>query len=340
MKRKIDKISKNPVIENEPEPTKDSQEFEDELLGLLLEVPQKRTPIPISEYSNPEPPDSKELVWEEDNKENDTLTKTAPVLQNPPVTKNLIHSVSAFDDYSNVDSLSPSLYPPSEFNSNNLKQCGVDRDYIIHSLATLHLLLHEKLLNKEKRDLRFIVDTQGKAWFARESHNKYPSPAHYEMTGAPQNEAKCRTAGNLWFSDDYKTLLKINNKSGDFKPDFDSIKWFLAILVLNEEQLPFRLPEVLIVEELINSRYIDVYEWNVSDIRTWVKNVITEEAIRTELRTQPQSSKRVSYKSDIQNNLVPISNFGFFEQNKSMQSGDQISSRQTADISLELDLLN
>lgn len=200
------------------------------------------------------------------------------------------------------------------FPSNNLKKIMVNEDYKIHSIATVYSLLEEKAMNGEKTDLRFLVDTTGKAWFARETHSDFPAPAHYQMTGLPQNMAYCRTAGNLFFSGDYKTLNKLNNKSGDFRPSFDSLKWFIAILILNENSLPFALPETLLMDEFSSSGRLEhTWKLNIPKFRQWVQDAFTSKGIIEELQIQTQETKTVSYtKEQDSTSQFITSSYSFF----------------------------
>lgn len=212
-----------------------------------------------------------------------------------PEITNLSLSYSTGTSYQSIP-FSSELNPLKRFSSNNLKKIMRDEDYKIHSLATVYSLLEEKALNSEKTDLRFLVDSTGQAWFARETHNDFPAPAHYQMTGSPQSQAYCRTSGNLFFSSDYKFLNRVNNKSGDFRPSFDSLKWFLAILILNEDSLPFAFPELLLVDEFSSSGRLEcTLKLNVSELRQWILDTFTDKNILEELKIQIQETKSVSY---------------------------------------------
>ena len=194
------------------------------------------------------------------------------------------------DCFSSILSIRP-------FGCTNLR-LPINARFDIYSLSTLKTLLTEKKKNKEIPDLRFLIDLNKKVWFARESHKHIPAPAHYQMTGESQRKAYCITAGNLVLTDDYKTLFKINHKSGDFRPFFDSLKWFIALLILNEKKLPFLLPSILHIEELNGSGMpIRTLMWNIADLRKWVKNVFTDDLIVSELLEQEQEIQKVIYKS-------------------------------------------
>ncbi|PWY55871.1 hypothetical protein DGG96_10185 [Legionella qingyii] len=190
--------------------------------------------------------------------------------------------------------------PPDQndkFHSNNLKKITRTSEYLIHSLATLGQLLTEMKQGEETPVLRYLVCLNKLAWFARESHSNAPdAPAHFKMTGSPQNQAFCKTAGNLFFSEDYSTLIKINHKSGDFRPSFDSIKWILAILVINETCLPFNLPEVLIIDELDhNGKTIGTHQCSIASIKNWLTTFAENIALTSSLKEQNAETKRVRY---------------------------------------------
>lgn len=193
--------------------------------------------------------------------------------------------------------------PPSEndrFLSNNLKKTTRNGVFSIHSLATLGELLAEKKKGNEIPDLRYLVDINGKAWFARETHTSAPpAPAHYKMTGSPRNAAYCKTAGNLFFSYDYSTLLKLNNKSGDFRPSFNSLKWILAILVANEDKLPFQLPEVLTIEEQgHNGKVIETHLCSRADIKAWLKTFSENTKLTVSWEKQNAKTQVVHYERE------------------------------------------
>ncbi|KTD01346.1 hypothetical protein OQJ19_01535 [Fluoribacter gormanii] len=190
--------------------------------------------------------------------------------------------------------------PPDEsdkFRSNNLKKITRSSKYLIHSLATLGELLTEMKIGKETPVLRYLVDLNKAAWFARETRDHAPdAPAHFKMTGSPQNSAFCKTAGNLFFSEDYSTLISINHKSGDFRPSFDSIKWILAIIVINEACLPFNLPEVLIIDELDhNGKIIGTHQCLISSIKKWLTTFTENTALTLSLKEQNAETKTVRY---------------------------------------------
>ena len=77
----------------------------------------------------------------------------------------------------------------------------------------------------ERYAVRFVVDTDGSLWFAQEGKRTKTVPAHSEMRN------RCRAAGTLFFSEDYRSIIKITNTSGHFKPHIGSLIWALAALL-------------------------------------------------------------------------------------------------------------
>lgn len=169
----------------------------------------------------------------------------------------------------------------------------------IESLNTLEKLLAEKRMRKEPPIVRFIVDRFYIARFARETHPGIPAPKHFQMTGEPQDAAQCRAAGTMKFKNSTCTVLKsINHRSGDFYPSFYSLRLFLAILVLNEKQLPFKLPRVLIVKELNGNGVITCkHKWPITQIKVWVETFIGNELLIKRLTEQNVGSKSVHYRA-------------------------------------------
>ncbi|MDP3269973.1 MAG: hypothetical protein Q8M40_13125 [Legionella sp.] len=164
---------------------------------------------------------------------------------------------------------------PRRITNDNTRK-SVTRNFNIYSINDVKKLFNEKIKNIEagKKDdtyFRYLLSENGQARFAREHNKQFASPAHFQMTGRTQKDAACITAGNLFFNEDFTQLLAINNKSGDFRPSFDSLKWFVIMLVLNEDHLPFDLPPELIVQRHANGIILNPFKWELTDIRNWVE---------------------------------------------------------------------
>ncbi|AHE66082.1 hypothetical protein [Legionella oakridgensis] len=85
----------------------------------------------------------------------------------------------------------------------------------------------EKLDDAEgdkKFSVRYLVDEENVLWLAREGKPGRHIPAHRQMRD------NCLAAGNIFFSQDFTEITKINHQSGDFHPDAASLLWPLAIL--------------------------------------------------------------------------------------------------------------
>ncbi len=168
--------------------------------------------------------------------------------------------------------------------------CDAD-SFSIKSLSTL-----KQLLEKEEETIfRFLVDMEGKLWFAFETRPHKKAPKHFQMTGDPIEKACCLTAGNIKFTDKTGTLVKnISHRSGDFYPSFLSLRWVLAILIINEEFLPFKLPKFLVIKEIKNKK-IYKHIWRLKRIKKWVDSFRHNEALINQLRQADLSSKTVHY---------------------------------------------
>jgi hypothetical protein len=201
----------------------------------------------------------------------------------------------------------------------DLNMCFHLRERVLHeecthsieSLSTLEKLLTEKRLKKEDPVLRFLVDLSGIAWFARETRPDISAPKHFQMTGEAQSHAQCRTAGNIKFKNaSCKVLKNINHRSGDFHPSFYSLRLFLAILILNEELLPFKLPRILVIKEQNKEgNIIYKHRYRVSRIKNWVNTFRGNEKLVNQLKEQAVDTKIVHYKSTInesKNRINPI----------------------------------
>lgn len=179
--------------------------------------------------------------------------------------------------------------------SQNKRKITSNQSHTIYSLQDagtfLNILNAEASGEKEVR-VRFLVDTAGQLWLARERNEDSskerlnPSPAHFMLTGETGSSARCLTAGTFYFNLEQNQLIKIDNKSGDFKPDFNSLKWALLIL-MRTQNLSFHLPETLKIED---SCVYD-YEVPLGDIRNWADTV----AAKTKVVSQNHCTKNVHY---------------------------------------------
>lgn len=95
----------------------------------------------------------------------------------------------------------------------------------------------DKIGGKTYKILRFLIRTNGELVFAHEGYPGGPIPAHWQMTGESlASKAYCLTAGNVFFDKKNNLLARINNKSGDFRPPFDSLQLVFPRLI--QAQIP------------------------------------------------------------------------------------------------------
>ena len=165
-----------------------------------------------------------------------------------------------------------------------------------HSIKSLFTL--NELLEQEKDNIfRFLVDITGKLWFAYETRPSNKAPKHFQMTGDPLESACCFTAGNIKFKNKKGAVLKnINHRSGDFYPSALSLRWLMAILLVNEELLPFKLPRFIVIKELKNEKTYK-HIWHLKKIKKWVNSFRHNETLINQLCQQNISSKIVHYEA-------------------------------------------
>ncbi|MBX9704272.1 MAG: hypothetical protein K2X39_08990 [Silvanigrellaceae bacterium] len=179
------------------------------------------------------------------SKPTENITKISPVLSS--VNKQLKFK---------PETLCETIY----YNRAN-ERCGVhsnrESSFTVYSLPNLLALLN--LLKEADKGsckfstnkIRYLVTTDKQLFFALEGTPNAIVPAHYQMSSETIENAKCLAAGNIYLTQDngFK-IKKINHKSGDFTPCFDSIKWVLALLLANESLLQNFIPETIEIEEL------------------------------------------------------------------------------------------
>lgn len=116
---------------------------------------------------------------------------------------------------------------------------GLERDYHCYPISHLAVLIEKlKASSHTTKEIRYVLDADFNLWFALEGFPCKTIPAHYEMISNVRRDAKCISAGNIRFSTTCDSCVMINHKSGCFRPSFDSMKWVLAILFSQEQNLP------------------------------------------------------------------------------------------------------
>ncbi len=183
--------------------------------------------------------------------------------------------------------------PSTVFYAGNIAVNCEANSYSIKSLFTF-----KELLAEEQDDtFRFLVDTTGKLWFSSETRPSNIAPKHFQMTGEPLELARCLTAGNIKFKNRKGAILKnIYHRSGDFHPSVLSLRWLLAILLVNEKSLPFKLPRLLVIKELKNEK-VYKHVWRLKTIRKWVEGLHCNETLINQLRQPNLDNKIVHYEA-------------------------------------------
>ena len=173
--------------------------------------------------------------------------------------------------------------------------------YKIYPLSALNDLI-AILSSKEEPEVvvRYLVDKNGHFWFAEEGPASRIIPSHAQMIGSSLKKPTCLTAGNLVFSKDYRSIIAIDHKSGDFKPSFNSTQWALVILVANEaalSELGIELNADLLVYELDTAgALIENYTLTKADIIEWAHDIGGEEDL-VYFAKQPTAIKTVYYEA-------------------------------------------
>lgn len=139
-------------------------------------------------------------------------------------SKNFLKSIS--------DEFELKSYNPIARNSRALSKSNrnPDRTYIFdldHIYSLIELLRNEDDDSDERYAARYLVSDEGSILFAQEGMPSNTIPMHREMS------PYCFAAGNIYFDEDHKTIVRINNSSGDFEPAKSSLLWPLVLLFDN-----------------------------------------------------------------------------------------------------------
>ena len=183
-------------------------------------------------------------------------------------------------------------------------QLKKDTSYTVHTMGSFNGFLElmkefVKSRNKTTFVLRYTIRNDKQILFAGE--NDYLNAMeHFRMTGASPDSAMALAAGNIQvtvLADGQLQLDSINHKSGDFRPDLNSIRWILAALFFNKDSINLLIPENLSIEELNLSGGLEfTHQWKSADISTWLDANMAEE--REALTSkQPQDVVEHEYKA-------------------------------------------
>lgn len=187
--------------------------------------------------------------------------------------------------------------PINTFKDRKPKKITAYSEYNIYPLRLLGDLIGI-ISAKNETKVRFLVDNKHQLWFAEEGPASKTIPAHYQMTNELPNVASCISAGNIIFSSDYKAIIYVNHKSGDFEPDFNSLQYLFAILIANKNvltDLGISISPFLDVEELSSLGGPKcIYPKCLSDIEFIIKKIFTEDQM-VSFKTQPLKLRISSY---------------------------------------------
>lgn len=126
----------------------------------------------------------------------------------------------------------PVAIPVNLENRNRL--VGVENAPIFYQADALPSLLKttpSSAINKNgERVVRFLLTMDNQLIFAREGAPSGEIPAHYQMANFDVEKAKCLTAGNAFFNEKGE-LCRLNHKSGDFRPSFDTLQFIMPLVI-------------------------------------------------------------------------------------------------------------
>ncbi len=184
-----------------------------------------------------------------------------------------------------------SLYPQA-FKAQNIRNIGHDLDCVLYPIYQLDQLTRV-MQQKNTFIARFVVNQEGVLWFAEEGVPESNIPAHYQMCSEHASNAWCLTAGNIEFSPDYRQIIRVNHKSGDFRPSFESLAVFFSIYLraprIDSVALPVLLASNVQVEKLSSSNSVDdTHNFTMDDLEAWGSSINT-------MSPQPKQTNPICY---------------------------------------------
>ena len=200
---------------------------------------------------------------------------------------------------------------PPDFSCRTNVEIKEKSQFIIYPISHLPALIEVLRENiPPKHTVLFLMDDSGHMWFAGEQkaspdiETRFRIPMHYQMTGKPTHVAFCMTAGVLELSEDYSTIIRMSNKSCNFKPSFDSLKWAIATLVANQDllkSLSIQFASELNLEEyatLVGGFQGTYHSLKMEEFTTWAQKVFEKQM--PHFLKQPTEIKRVIYEPPLQ----------------------------------------
>lgn len=138
-----------------------------------------------------------------------------------------------FDDLVDLFSSQTVYFPALRAPGSPKRKQKIELEKKIYSLDTLPSLIHilrqisdDDFTSDHKYSIRYLIDTTGEIWFAREGKAGTQIMTHREIIPAHREiYPECIAAGNLFFNPDFTEITAINNSSGDFLPAPNCLIW-------------------------------------------------------------------------------------------------------------------
>lgn len=186
------------------------------------------------------------------------------------------------------DTIFPEMFSPTFFSMPELATT-IQSTPKKTCLGTFNLLAPKQL--EKNKIYRWLVDTDGKLWFANEGSPSMVTPAHFQMTGQVRGKASCLAAGNITFSEQGSVLL-LTNKSGDFMPKPSSLIHFFAAIYFGSLESRLGLDNVIKLElwrvgKKETGCVTGIVTW--SDVQAWFENMSAETKDTLGAKYTPQS---------------------------------------------------
>ncbi len=180
------------------------------------------------------------------------------------------------------------------------RRANLCREFRIYPPCCFQQLINDAGAHPDakKNKFRFLVDIEHQLWFALEGTVSPSIPGHFQMT----DDSDCLSAGNITINEKNE-IIKINHKSGDFKPAFECLAHALAILTHNQGDNSYTLAESISIEKLTQANVEEcVYQIKRTALDAWATpfNKYVQETKEVQVRTvSPPERKRPALYSGV-----------------------------------------
>jgi hypothetical protein len=156
----------------------------------------------------------------------------------------------------------------------------LDNTPLTYGIDDLHALLSDanhvicEQNGKPTTVLRFLLRTDGTLVFGKEGGARLNIPSHFQMADLDPWKATCITAGNAYFDENQKLVL-LDNKSGDFRPPFDTLQFATEALLKH----PNILSNSLMVDAInthgnsVDRHLIDISRYTTRSIFNFMRSL-------------------------------------------------------------------